>query len=39
MSRATLLAFPDPSALLALVTDASITAMGAVLQQRIDNAS
>jgi cleavage and polyadenylation specificity factor subunit 1 len=38
MSRATLLSHPDPSAPLALVTDASTTAMGAVLQQRVDNA-
>jgi cleavage and polyadenylation specificity factor subunit 1 len=38
LSRATLLAHPDPSAPLALVTDASTTAMGAVLQQRADNA-
>jgi cleavage and polyadenylation specificity factor subunit 1 len=38
LSRATLLVHPDPSALLALVTDASTSAMGAVLQQRVDNA-
>jgi cleavage and polyadenylation specificity factor subunit 1 len=38
LSRATLLAHPDPSAPLALVTDASTSAMGAVLQQRVDNA-
>jgi cleavage and polyadenylation specificity factor subunit 1 len=38
LSRATLLAHPDPSAQLALVTDASTSAMGAVLQQRVDNA-
>jgi hypothetical protein len=38
LSRATLLAHLDPSAPLALVTDASITSMGAVLQQRVDNA-
>jgi hypothetical protein len=38
LSRATLLEHPDPSARLALVTDASTTAMGAVLQQRVDNA-
>jgi hypothetical protein len=38
LSRATLLAHPDQSAPLALVTDASTTGMGAVLQQRIDNA-
>jgi cleavage and polyadenylation specificity factor subunit 1 len=37
LSRATLLAHPDTSAPLALVTDASTTAMGAVLQQRADN--
>jgi hypothetical protein len=38
MSRATLLAHPEPSAQLALVTDASTSAMGAVLQQRVGNA-
>jgi hypothetical protein len=38
LSSATLLAHPDPSAPLALVTDASTSAMGAVLQQRVDNA-
>jgi cleavage and polyadenylation specificity factor subunit 1 len=38
LSQATLLAHPDTSAPLALVTDASTTAVGAVLQQRIDNA-
>jgi hypothetical protein len=37
LSRATLLANPDPFALLALVTDASTSAMGAVLQQRAKN--
>jgi hypothetical protein len=37
LSRATLLAHPDPSAPLALVTDASTSAMGAVLQQRVNN--
>jgi cleavage and polyadenylation specificity factor subunit 1 len=37
LSRAALLAHRDPSAPLALVTDASTAAMGAVLQQRIDN--
>ena len=37
MSRAKLLAHPDPSAPLALVTDASTYAMGAVLQQRVRN--
>ncbi|PNF24083.1 hypothetical protein B7P43_G04700 [Cryptotermes secundus] len=38
VSRATLLAHPDPSAPLALVTDASSSNMGAVLQQRVENA-
>jgi cleavage and polyadenylation specificity factor subunit 1 len=38
LSRATLLAHPDPSAPLALVTDASTNAKSAVLQQRIENA-
>jgi hypothetical protein len=38
LSRATLLAHPEPTAQLALVTDASTSAMGAVLQQRVDNA-
>jgi hypothetical protein len=38
LSRAILLAHPDPSATLALVTDASTSAMGAVLQQRVKNA-
>jgi hypothetical protein len=38
LSRATLLVHPDPSAPLALVTDASTTAMCAVLQQRVKNA-
>jgi cleavage and polyadenylation specificity factor subunit 1 len=38
LSRATLLAHPEPSAQLAVVTDASTTTMGAVLQQRINNA-
>jgi hypothetical protein len=37
LSRATLLAHPEPTAQLALVTDASISAMGAVLKQRVDN--
>jgi hypothetical protein len=37
LSRATLLTHPDPSAPLALVTDASTSAMGAVLQQRVKN--
>jgi hypothetical protein len=38
LSRATLLAHPDPSAPLALVTDASTSAMGAVLQQDVNEA-
>jgi cleavage and polyadenylation specificity factor subunit 1 len=38
LSRATLLAHPDPSAPHALVTDASNSVMGAVLQQRVDRA-
>jgi hypothetical protein len=38
LSRATLLTHPDPSAQLALVTDASTTIMGAVLQQRVNSA-
>jgi cleavage and polyadenylation specificity factor subunit 1 len=38
LSRNTLLAHPDPSAPLALVTVASKSAMGAVLQQRVKNA-
>jgi hypothetical protein len=37
LSRATFLAHPDPTAPLALVIDASTLALGAVLQQRIDN--
>jgi hypothetical protein len=37
-SRATVLAHPDPSMPLALVTDASTSAVGAVLQQRVKNA-
>jgi transposase InsO family protein len=37
LSRATLLAHPDPLAPLALVTDAPTTAIGAVLQQRVKN--
>lgn len=36
LTRATVLTHPDPSAQLALTTDASDAAMGAVLQQRID---
>ena len=35
LSQAALLVHPDPTATLALVTDASTTAMGAVLQQRV----
>ena len=35
LSQAALLAHPDASAALALVTDISTTAMGAVLQQRM----
>jgi cleavage and polyadenylation specificity factor subunit 1 len=38
LSRPTLLAHPDSSAPLALVTDASTSAMGAVLQQQVQNA-
>jgi cleavage and polyadenylation specificity factor subunit 1 len=38
LSRAPLLAHPDPSAPLALVKDAFTTVMGAVLQQLVDNA-
>jgi cleavage and polyadenylation specificity factor subunit 1 len=38
LSRATLLAHPEPSAQLALVTDAFTSTMGAVQQQRVDNA-
>jgi cleavage and polyadenylation specificity factor subunit 1 len=38
LPRATLLVHPEPSLQLTLVTDASITAMGAVLQQRVNNA-
>jgi cleavage and polyadenylation specificity factor subunit 1 len=37
LSRATLLAHPDTSGPLALVTDASTSAMGAVLQQYVKN--
>jgi hypothetical protein len=37
LSRATLLAHPDPSAPFELVTDASTSAMGAVLWQRVNN--
>jgi cleavage and polyadenylation specificity factor subunit 1 len=38
LSRATLLAHPDPSAPLAVVTYASTSAMSAVLQQHVQNA-
>jgi cleavage and polyadenylation specificity factor subunit 1 len=38
LSRANLLAHPYPTAPLALVTDASTSAMGAVLQQHVENA-
>jgi cleavage and polyadenylation specificity factor subunit 1 len=38
LSRATLLAHPHPTAPLTLVTDASTTAIGAVLQQRVQDA-
>jgi cleavage and polyadenylation specificity factor subunit 1 len=38
LSRSTLLAHPDPSASLALVTDASTSAIGSILQQRVKNA-
>jgi hypothetical protein len=38
VSRSILLAYLVPAAPLALVTDVSISAMGAVLQQRVDNA-
>ena len=38
LSRATLLAHPDPYAMLALFTDASDTAVSAALQQRVDDA-
>jgi hypothetical protein len=38
LSRATLLPHPDQSMPLALVTDASTSAMGAMLQQRVKNA-
>jgi hypothetical protein len=37
LSRATLLAHPDTSAPLALITDASTCAMGAMLQQYVKN--
>ena len=38
LPRATLLAHPDPSAMLVLFTDASDTAVGAALQQRVGDA-
>ena len=38
LSRATLLEHPDPSVMLALFTDASDTAVGAALQQRVGDA-
>jgi hypothetical protein len=38
LSRSTLLAHPNPTAPLALVTDDSMSAMGAMLQQRVNNA-
>jgi hypothetical protein len=38
LSRATLLVYPDSSAPLALVRDASTFVVGAVLQQRVKNA-
>jgi hypothetical protein len=38
LSRTALLAHPNPSAPLALVTDASTSALGAVLQQRVHDA-
>jgi hypothetical protein len=38
LSHVTLLAHAEPSAQLAFVTDASTSTMGAVLQQRVDNA-
>jgi cleavage and polyadenylation specificity factor subunit 1 len=38
LSRATILEHPDPFAPLALVTDASTFAIGAILQQRVKNA-
>jgi hypothetical protein len=37
LSRATLLAHPDPTAPPVLVTDTSNSAMGAILQQWVDN--
>ena len=38
LSRATLLAHPDPSAMLVLFTDASDTAVGAALELRVGDA-
>jgi hypothetical protein len=38
LSRATLLAHPNPAESLALITDVSTSTMGVVLQQRVDNA-
>jgi hypothetical protein len=38
LSRATLVAHPDSSVPLALVTNASTSAIGAVLQQHVENA-
>jgi hypothetical protein len=38
LSRTTLLVHPDPLAPIALITDASTSAMGAVLQQQVKNA-
>jgi hypothetical protein len=38
LSRATLLRHPDSAAPLVFVTDTSTSAMGAVLQERVDNA-
>lgn len=37
LSRITLLAHPDPAAKLAVTTNASATAIGAVIQQRTTN--
>jgi hypothetical protein len=37
LSQAAFLAHPDPTAPLALVTDDSITAIGAVLQQKVQD--
>lgn len=38
LAKATLLAYPQPECLLALMTDASNTALGAVLQQKVNGA-